>query len=84
TELTNAYDGTIDQQARESISDERWSCLTREQITQKNDSLDLGLMADASVSGNNPDEEPLDIAREAAEELKAIHQELEKIIELLG
>jgi type I restriction enzyme M protein len=34
---------------RSSISDERWSIFTREQITAKNDSLDLGLIRDDSV-----------------------------------
>lgn len=83
-DLGNLYDGTIDHAKRAAVADERFSCLTRDQITAKNDSLDLGLIADESHANNHHDLEPLDIAREAANELKAMHLELEKIIELLG
>ncbi|WP_018618336.1 type I restriction-modification system subunit M [Spirosoma luteum] len=83
-DLSDNYDGTIDHAKRATVTDERFSCLTREQITAKNDSLDLGLIADDSHSTGTDDAEPLDIAREAANELKAMHLELEKIIELLG
>ena len=83
-DLSDDYDGTIDHAKRATVTDERFSCLTREQITAKNDSLDLGLIADDSHANGTDDAEPLDIAREAANELKAMHLELEKIIELLG
>lgn len=83
-DLSGHYDGTIDNEKRAAVADERFSCLTRDQITAKNDSLDLGLIADESHANSNHDAEPLDIAREAANELKAMHLELEKIIELLG
>ena len=83
-DLSDNYDGTIDHVKRAPVTDERFNCLTREQITAKNDSLDLGLIADDSHANGTDDAEPLDIAREAANELKAMHLELEKIIELLG
>jgi type I restriction enzyme M protein len=83
-DLGNHYDGTIDHAKRAAVADERFSCLTRDQILAKNDSLDLGLIADESHANHHHDLEPLDIAREAANELKAMHLELEKIIELLG
>jgi type I restriction enzyme M protein len=83
-DLKEAFDGTIDHQKRATIEDERWSCLSREEIAKKNDSLDLGLIADASYSNNAHTEEPIDIAREAVEELKAIQAELNQIIDLLG
>ncbi|GAB3552265.1 class I SAM-dependent DNA methyltransferase [Spirosoma fluminis] len=83
-DLSEQYDGTVDHTARLAVTDPRFNCLTREQIAQKNDSLDLGLIADESHANNAHDDEPLDIAREAALELKAMHLELEKIIELLG
>ena len=81
--LSEQYDGTVDPDRRAAVSDPRWSCLTREQIAQKNDSLDLGLMADDSHTGGSYEEEPLDIARQAADELKTMQQELEKIMALL-
>lgn len=83
-EVRDTYDGTVDDALRSRIDDERWTSLTREEITAKNDSLDLGLMAEAGTGDGAVVDEPLDIAREAAEELKAIQVELEKMIELLG
>lgn len=82
--VRNAFDGTIDDEKRSAIQDERWTCLSREEIEKKNDSLDLGLMQDASFASSAHAEEPIDIAREAAEELKAIQKELDAIIALLG
>ncbi|WP_256010212.1 type I restriction-modification system subunit M [Desertivirga xinjiangensis] len=78
------YDGSVDDEKRAAVQDGRWSCLTREDIEKKNDSLDLGLMQDASFAANAHTEEPIDIAREAAEELKGIQKELDAIIALLG
>jgi len=75
-EVKEAFDGTVNHETRALVQDERWNCLCREEITKKNDFLDLGLIADA--------DEPIDIAREAAEELKAIQAELNSIMELLG
>ncbi len=83
-DLKDAFDGTIDHQKRAAIQDERWSCLSREDIAKKNDSLDLGLIADASFSNSAHTDEPIDIAKEAVEEIKAIQAELNQIIELLG
>ena len=83
-DVKNVFDGTINDEKRASVTDECWTSLTREEIAAKNDSLDLGLMADASFADGTHIEEPLDLAREAAEELKAIQAELQKMIELLG
>lgn len=83
-EVKDIFTGTVDNEKRSTIKDERWTSLMREEIIQKNESLDLGLMADASFAEGAHTEEPLDIAREAADELKSIQLELQKIIELLG
>lgn len=79
-EVPKTYNGEINQPKRETIKDERWQCLTREQIAKKNDSLDLGLIADNSVSNGDNLGEPLDIANDALTELKDIMGELEAII----
>ncbi|QMU30505.1 class I SAM-dependent DNA methyltransferase [Adhaeribacter radiodurans] len=84
TEVKEAFDGKVDHEKRGLVQDERWSCLTREDIAKKNDSLDLGLIADASFSNDANTDEPIDIAREAAEELKSIQTELNSIMALLG
>lgn len=78
------YDGTIDNKKRATIDDERWQQFTREEITEKNHSLDIGLIEDESVSNSVDLGEPIDIAKEAADELEAIKKELNQIIELLG
>ncbi|MCB0854524.1 MAG: N-6 DNA methylase [Bacteroidetes bacterium] len=78
------YDGSIDHVQREKIEDERWRCLTREEIARKNDSLDLGLIADESLTNSADLGEPVDIAREALEELEFITRELHAIIKELG
>jgi type I restriction enzyme M protein len=82
-DVRNVFDGIIDHEKRAIVENERWSCLSRVEINRKNDSLDLGLIADESYSNENVTDEPVDIARQAAEELKAIQLELDQIIELL-
>lgn len=77
------YDGKIDLKKRGAITDERWQCITREQITKKNDSLDLGLIADSSISNSDDLDDPIDIAKEAVSELKSIMSELDAIIKEL-
>ena len=79
-ELPASYNGEIDQKKREAIKHERWKCITRETIAKKNDSLDLGLIADDSVSNGDNLGEPINIANEAMTELKGIMSELEAII----
>jgi len=79
-EVQDNYDGSIDQAAREAIKDERWQCITREQIGAKNDSLDLGLIADSSLNNGKEQAEPIDLVREAADELKSMMEELNAIM----
>lgn len=78
------YDGVIDIAKRKQITDIRWSCYTREEIAARKDSLDIGLINENSLNGDDLAVEPADIAREALNEIKAIEQELGKILELLG
>jgi len=77
------YDGHIDQKKRAVITDERWQCISREQIAKKNDSLDIGLIADSSISNSDDLEDPIDIAKVAVSELKSIMSELDAIIKEL-
>lgn len=83
-DLKEKYDGRIDFDKRKQINDDRWQCLTREQIAAKHDSLDLGLIADESFSSNGQSADPLQLAKEAQTEMQAIMQELEGIIKELG
>lgn len=77
------YDGTIDNKKRGKIKDERWQCISRDVISKKNDSLDLGLIADDSITKSEDLGEPLDIAKAALLELESITKELNTIIKEL-
>lgn len=74
------FDGTIDQEKRAAIKDERWQCLTRKEISAKNDSLDLGLIADSSLQDSATLGEPEDIIREAKTELGEILKQLDLML----
>lgn len=78
------YDGTIDDEKRATITDERWQKISRETIKTKNESLDLGLIADSSLTNAEDLGEPLDLAKDALQELKAIELELNELIKELS
>ena len=78
------YDGTIDEEKRATINDERWQKISRETIKTKNESLDLGLIADSSLTNAEDLGEPLDLAKDALQELKAIELELNELIKELS
>ncbi len=82
-EVKEKYDGRIDFDKRKTIEDERWSCLSREDIKSKNDSLDLGLIADESYSTNGSMADPLELAQEAMAELSQMTEELKGMMALL-
>jgi type I restriction enzyme M protein len=77
------YDGAVDDQKRKAIKDKRWKLFTREEIAKKNDSLDIGLIADDSISKSEDLGEPIDIAKEALLELNSITKEMNAIIKEL-
>lgn len=78
------YDGTIDDEKRKTISDDRWQNISRETVVAKNYSLDLGLIADSSLTNSEDLGEPLEIAKEVLHEIKAIQTELENLIKELS
>lgn len=78
------FDGEIDHKKRAAIKDGRWQCITRETIKAKKYSLDLGLIADNTLTNVDDLEEPIDIAKEALTELNAIQIELENLIKELN
>lgn len=70
-------------QDRKAVSDERWSVFTREEIAEKGNSLDLGLIKDDSVLDYDqlPDpiesgEEAIALLEEATDLLKSVVKEL--------
>lgn len=83
-QLIKKYDGSINHKKRENVKDPRWSSYSREEISAKNDTLDLGLIDDENLSNPSNYINPLDIAKEASMELNEVQKELNRIIELLG
>ena len=55
---------------RSSVEDERWNCFTREQIEEKGNSLDLGLIRDESILDYEDLPDPIDSAEDAIEQLE--------------
>ncbi|MBW6411011.1 class I SAM-dependent DNA methyltransferase [Clostridium weizhouense] len=68
---------------RESVQDERWNKLTREQIKEKNDNLDLGLIKDDSVLDYEDLPDPIESAEEAVAKLEEATDLLMSVIKEL-
>ena len=81
--VVDEYDGSIDDELRAKIKDERWQCYTREEIAAKNDTLDIGLIADNSVQSSDTLGAPEDIIREAKDELNEILKQLDEMLKEL-
>ena len=82
-DVRNKYDGSVDNDRREKVKDERWICFSRKDIAAKNDTLDIGLMTEVSPNAAYEEKELVDIVKEASNELRAIQIEIDKILELL-
>ncbi|KGE18534.1 N-6 DNA methylase [Paenibacillus wynnii] len=68
---------------RNSVQDERFNVFTREDIRKKDDSLDIGLIADESLSAYDDLPDPIDSAEEAIAKLdEAMTLLLEVVAEL--
>jgi type I restriction enzyme M protein len=78
------YDGLVSDDKRKTIKDERWNCISRAEIEKKNFSLDLGLIADSSLTNSDDLGEPIDIAKEALTELQSITEKLNAMIKELN
>ena len=77
------FEAVYEAEDRKSVNDERWSVFTREEISAKGNSLDLGLIKDDSVLDYDqlPDpiesgEECIALLEEATDLLKSVVQEL--------
>ena len=64
------FEKAYEAEDRRAVQDERWSVFTREQIAEKGNSLDLGLIRDDSVLDYNDLPDPADSAEEAAANLE--------------
>ncbi|GAB6459515.1 N-6 DNA methylase [Bacillus cereus] len=68
---------------RSKVEDERWNAFTREEITKKDDSLDIGLIADESLSSYENLPNPIESAEEAIEKLQQAISLLSEVVEEL-
>lgn len=69
---------------REKVSDERWHKFTREEIAQKGNSLDLGLIRDDSVLDYKDLPDPEESARDAACQLEEAVDLLKQVADELA
>ncbi|WP_047475515.1 N-6 DNA methylase [Bacillus siamensis] len=68
---------------RSKIEDERWNVFTREDIEKKEDSLDIGLIADESLSSYDNLPDPIASAEEAIVKLQQAMELLSEVVEEL-
>ena len=68
---------------REKVQDERWNKFTREQIKEKNDNLDLGLIKDDSILDYEDLPDPIESAEEAVAKLEEATDLLMSVIKEL-
>jgi type I restriction enzyme M protein len=78
------FNGTIDYNRRKKINNSRWSCISRDEIKKRNDSLDLGFIQDVDQGDGKTLKSPVDIVKEAMEDLNFMQKELTRIFELLN
>lgn len=68
---------------RSEVKDERWNIFTREEITNKDDNLDIGLIADESFSVYDNLPEPIESAEEAIDKLQQAMDLLNEVVDEL-
>lgn len=68
---------------REKVEDERWNKFTREEIREKNDNLDLGLIKDDSILDYEDLPDPIESAEEAVSKLEEATDLLMSVIKEL-
>ncbi|WP_040204033.1 class I SAM-dependent DNA methyltransferase [Neobacillus jeddahensis] len=68
---------------RTKVQDERWNKFTREEITKKNDSLDIGLIADESLLAYEDMPAPIETAEEVIVKLQQAIGLLNEVVEEL-
>ncbi|MBG9757289.1 hypothetical protein ABD89_18405 [Lysinibacillus sphaericus] len=73
----NGFVEAYDSEDSTKVQDERWNLFTREAIAAKGDILDIGLIADESLSAYDNLPDPIESAEEAI-------NKLQQAMELLG
>ncbi|MCU5396544.1 class I SAM-dependent DNA methyltransferase [Bacillus toyonensis] len=68
---------------RSKVEDERWNVFTREEISKKDDSLDIGLIADETLASYENLPDPVESAEEAVGKLKQAISLLNEVVDEL-
>lgn len=77
------FEAAYEASDRAAVKDERWQKFTREEIARKGNSLDLGLIKDDSVLDYQDLPDPIESAREAAQNLEEATGLLQQVIQEL-
>ena len=80
TEHFADFEAAFEAADRQAVQDERWSVFTREQIAQKGNSLDLGLIRDDSVADYDDLPDPIESGEEAIAQLEEAVDLLQSVI----
>lgn len=65
---------------RRAVQDERWHVFTRDEIAEKGNSLDLGLIRDASIVDYDDLPDPIDSGEEAIAQLEEAVDLLQSVV----
>lgn len=68
---------------RHTVKDERWSCFSREEIQEKGNSLDLGLIKDDSIVDYDDLPDPIESGEQAIADLEEAADLLRSVVEEL-
>lgn len=74
------FEAAYEADDRHSIQDERWNVFTREQIAQKGNSLDLGLIKDDSIVDYEDLPDPIESGEEAIAQLEEAVDLLQSVV----
>ena len=74
------FEAAYEADDRHSIQDERWNVFTREQIAQKGNSLDLGLIRDDSMVDYDDLPDPIESGEEAIAQLEEAVDLLQSVV----
>ena len=80
TEHFADFEAAYEAADRHAVQDERWSVFTREQIAQKGNSLDLGLIRDDSVVDYDDLPDPIESGEEAIAQLEEAVDLLQSVV----
>lgn len=80
TEHFADFEAAFEAADRHAVQDERWNMFTREQIAQKGNSLDLGLIRDDSVVDYDDLPDPIESGEEAIAQLEEAVDLLQSVV----